>query len=103
MCSEVLQILKATAQKYDRSLELNLDSMELDEIMEKLETGKCPAWQTEAYLGHLMTNEENLLVSLSVVQLVSILEVITKSLPLVGLPSLFRLHTVREHHSLVFH
>ena len=65
MCSEVLQILKATAQKYDRSLELNLESMELDEIMEKLGTGKCSAWQTEAYLGHLMTNEENLLAVLT--------------------------------------
>ena len=42
-----------------------MESMELDEIMEKLGTGKCPAWQTEAYLGHLMSNEENLLAVLT--------------------------------------
>ena len=60
-------MMKATAQKYDRSLELNLESMELSEIMEKLGTGKCPAWQTEAYLGHVMdtTCEDNLLKLLS--------------------------------------
>ena len=64
MCSEVLQILKATAQKYDRSLELNLENMELSEIMERLGTGKCQVWQTEAYLGHVMTIEEKVLLDL---------------------------------------
>ena len=68
-------MMKATAQKYDRSLELNLESMELSEIMEKLGTGKCPAWQTEAYLGHVMdtTCEENLLKLLSQQENVTVL------------------------------
>ena len=68
MCSEVLQILKATAQKYDRSLELNLESMELSEIMKGLGAGKCQAWQTEAYLGHVMTIEEKVLLDLLTVE-----------------------------------
>ena len=55
--AEVTQMLAATARKYDRRLELDMDNLDTAEIFAKLEDASCAEWQLEAYINHVMKDE----------------------------------------------
>ena len=57
LCAEVTQMLAATARKYDRRLELDMDNLDTAEIFAKLEDSSCAEWQLEAYINHVMKDE----------------------------------------------
>lgn len=54
---EVVQMLSQTARKYDRSLELDLDNLTLEEVVIKLENPNIQEWQTDAFIRHLVKEE----------------------------------------------
>ena len=51
-----MQMMLATAKRYDRSQELDMENMELGEVIEKLDED-LPDWKTESYINHLFNTD----------------------------------------------
>ena len=49
--------MAATARRFSRSLELNMEEMELGQVVERIAVVETPDWQRQAYLQHLMSDE----------------------------------------------
>ena len=57
LLAEVDQAMAATARRFSRSLELNMEEMELGQVVERIAVVETPDWQRQAYLQHLMSDE----------------------------------------------
>ena len=57
LLAEVDQAMAATARRFSRSLELNMEEMELGQVVERIGVVETPDWQRQAYLQHLMSDE----------------------------------------------
>ena len=57
LLAEVDQSMAITAKSYSRILELNMEEMELSQVVDRIEVPDTPDWQREAFLQHLMSDE----------------------------------------------